>query len=179
MRLLRCFFKRIYEVLILPCGVLVVAMLLLPNGVGHALEQKPVKIDKMDFSVAQSLKEREESVRLLEVSVKKDREEIDAVKKDVDAKLARIIKLQQELKEQLAELNMTNDAQFKNLIKIYSAMSASKAAPLLNKMEDVTVVQILRAMKTDLVATIIPKLDPDKAVSVSKKLGMLKADPSQ
>jgi len=52
-------------------------------------------------------------------------------------------------------------------------MSATKVAPLLDKMEDGDVVEILRAMKTDEVAKIIPRLDPDRAVRVSRGLGMM------
>ena len=51
-------------------------------------------------------------------------------------------------------------------------MSPSKVAPLLDKMEDVEAVEILRAMKTEAVAKIIPKLSQDKAVRVSRLLGL-------
>jgi hypothetical protein len=39
-------------------------------------------------------------------------------------------------------------------------------------MEDVEVAEILRAMKTEAVAKIIPKLGQDKAVRVSRLLGL-------
>ena len=149
------------------------AFLILMSGVSPALEQKPIKIDKMDFDVAKSLKEREENVRLQEENLKIESEKLAAVKKEIEDKLTKLVKMQLEVEAKLTALNNSTDSQFKNLVKVYSAMSTSKAAPLLNKMEDEIVVQILRAMKADLVSKIIPKLDPDKAVSVSKKLGML------
>jgi len=52
-------------------------------------------------------------------------------------------------------------------------MSASRLAPLLNDMEDAAVTRILKAMKSDQVAKIIPKLDQDKAVRVSRMLGRM------
>jgi flagellar motility protein MotE (MotC chaperone) len=40
-------------------------------------------------------------------------------------------------------------------------------------MADANVAKILRAMKNDLVAKIIPKLEPQKAVRVSRLLGRI------
>ena len=62
-------------------------------------------------------------------------------------------------------------ADFKNLIKVYSTMSATKLSPLLNQMTDENVARILRAMKADQVAKIVPKLESEKAVRVSRLLG--------
>ena len=50
-------------------------------------------------------------------------------------------------------------------------MSSTKLAPLLNQMTDQNVTRILRAMKADQVAKIVPKLDSEKAVRVSRLLG--------
>ena len=52
-------------------------------------------------------------------------------------------------------------------------MSATKVEPILKKMDDPTVTEILRAMKPDQVAKILPKLEQKKAVNVSRLLGML------
>jgi len=92
--------------------------------------------------------------------------------KEVDEKYIQLNALQEELKGQLGGAGKGRDQQFKNLIKIYSAMSASKVAPLLDKMEDDEVVEILKAMKAEAVAKIIPKLTQDKAVRVSRLLGL-------
>ena len=43
--------------------------------------------------------------------------------------------------------------------------------PLLNQMTDDNVAQVLRAMKPEQVGQIMPKLDSEKAVRVSKLLG--------
>ena len=52
-------------------------------------------------------------------------------------------------------------------------MSASKVAPLLNQMTDDEAVEILKAMKPEAVAKIIPKLEQSKAVRLSKQLGLI------
>jgi len=102
--------------------------------------------------------------------------ELAMIQKDIDEKLARIEELQKNVEARLDELNAVPDKEFRNLIKVYSSMRASKVAPLLDKMSVDEAVKILRAMKTDAVAKIIPKLEPNKAVAVSKKLGMITVD---
>jgi flagellar motility protein MotE (MotC chaperone) len=97
--------------------------------------------------------------------------ELDAVKKEVDGKLEQIAALQKDVEEKLAAIKQEQDASFKNLIKVYSAMSPSKLGPLLNLMTDDNVAKVLRAMKAEQVALIMPKLDSEKAVKVSRLLG--------
>ena len=157
-------------------GVFIVAMLMsifcVANGLLGA-ELKPPLITDADFEFAQSLKEREEKVLKREAQLKEQEKDLAEVQKEIDGKFTKLAALQKEITGQLKDLNTSQDVQFRNLIKVYSAMSSTKVAPLLNKMEDWTVTKILRAMKAESVAKIIPKLEPDKAVAVSKRLGML------
>lgn len=136
-------------------------------------EQKPPIISEIDFEFAKTLKEREGKVVEREEQLKEQEKVFAEVQKEVDEKLTTLFALQKEVKIQLEELNASKDAQFRNLIKVYSAMSSTKVAPLLDKMEDRVVVKILRAMNAESVAKIIPKLGQDKAVAVSKQLGVL------
>lgn len=138
-----------------------------------AFEKKPVTATRQEIDLAASLQEREAAVIKKEKQLAKKEEELNALQKEVDEKLDQLIAQQQALKETLAELKAVKDKQFKNLIKIYSAMSASKVAPLLNQMKDEEAVEILKAMKAEAVAKIIPKLDQKKAVRLSKQLGLI------
>lgn len=135
-------------------------------------EKPPVRITPQELSVSAGLKEREDAVAAKEKAMAAKEKELAALSKEVDEKFSRVNALQEEIKGQLARTRKGRDQQFKNLIKIYSAMSPSKVAPLLNKMEDFEVVEILRAMKAEAVAKIIPKLAQDKAVRVSRLLGL-------
>lgn len=143
-----------------------------------AAERKPVRITPVDVEQALDLKAREEAVAAREKELAAREKELAAVQKDVDEKLRRIAALQKEIREELAGFSAVRSREFKNLIKVYSSMSASKVAPLLNKMDDKDVVRILRAMKSDLVAKILPKLEPDKAVEVSRRLGLIPVESS-
>lgn len=154
-------------------ALLLCVLFLMTLSAASAEEKKPVRITPSDVERAIALKEREDKVAKQEIKINKKEEEVVAIKKEVDQKLERLVALQNEIKGQLDELKAIQDKEFKNLIKVYSAMSASKIAPLLNKMDETATVKILRAMKSDLVSKIIPKLDQDKAVSISKKLGLM------
>lgn len=135
-------------------------------------EKPPVKLTPQEISSAAGLKERENAMAIKEKAMAEKEKELVALNREVDEKLTKLNALQEELKGQLGGAVKGKDQQFKNLIKIYSTMSPSKVAPLLDKMEDVEAVEILRAMKTDAVAKIIPKLGQDKAVRVSRLLGL-------
>ncbi|MDH4320582.1 MAG: hypothetical protein OEV73_03700 [Desulfobulbaceae bacterium] len=138
-----------------------------------AVEKTPVRVGPGEIELAVSLKEREQAADLREKELQRREESLAALQKDVDAKLEKLTALQKDLQGKIDALQRVVDKDFKNLVKVYSAMSPSKLAPLLNDMEDGTVTRILQAMKADQVAKIIPKLDQDKAVRVSRLLGKM------
>ncbi len=140
-------------------------------------ENKPVVATPEEAQFSASLQKREQAVLERERSLKEQQEQFAILKKDVDEKLGKIITMQKDISDKLAELKQLQDEEFKNLIKVFSTMSASKVAPLLNEMDDQNVARILRAMKNDLVAKIIPKLEPRKAVRVSRILGRIDETP--
>ena len=132
---------------------------------------KPVTVSRVNMELAASLQEREKAVNAREKELVLREQRNKDLQKEIDIKLARLTTLQQEISEKLAELKKVQDADFKNLIKVYSTMSSTKLAPILNQMTDQNVARILRAMKADQVAKIVPKLDSEKAVRVSRLLG--------
>ncbi len=134
---------------------------------------KPVLASAKEVSVSASLQIREEAVAAKEKDLAQREQDLAVMQKDVDAKLAEMLSLQKTIAEKLQEIRAEQDQEFKNLIKVYSNMSASKVAPILNQMEDGNVAKILRAMKNELVAKIIPKLESQKAVRVSRLLGRI------
>lgn len=152
--------------------LLAVLLTLLVTIPAFTEEKPPVKLTPQEISVSAGLKEREDALAAKEKAMAEKEKELSALNKEVDEKYTKLNTIQEELKGQLGGAGKGKDQQFKNLIKIYSAMSPSKVAPLLEKMEDVEAVEILRAMKAEAVAKIIPKLSQDKAVRVSRLLGL-------
>lgn len=159
-----------------PLITLAMCMVLVSPVSGHA-ENKPVTVSPEESQFAVSLQKREAAVVEREQVLKREQEQLAILKKDVDEKLAEVIALQKDIAEKLAVLKQEQDADFANLIKVFSTMSASKVAPLLNEMDDRNVARILKAMKNDLVAKIIPKIEPRKAVRVSRILGRIDPTP--
>lgn len=151
---------------------LIMLLLLAATIPAFTEEKTPVKLTSQEISGAVALKEREDAVAAKEKAMAEKEKELAALAKEVDEKFTQLNALQEELKGKLGGAAGGNDKQFKNLIKIYSAISPSKVSPLLDKMEDDEVVEILRAMKPEAVAKIIPKLAQDKAVRVSRLLGL-------
>ena len=145
----------------------------LSMGVAWA-ENNPVQASWTEIVQASSLKEREAVVAAKEKELAVKEQKLAGLRTELDEKLAKLAEIQDKVEQRLTELNTVKGKRFKNLISVYSSMSASKVAPFLNGMEDDTVAEILRAMKTDLVAKIMPKLDPAKAVRVSKRMGLIK-----
>jgi flagellar motility protein MotE (MotC chaperone) len=163
--------KRLSLVIIFPC-VLAVCLSVLPASV--AAKNNPARASAKDIEQAFTLQTREQTVSMKEEELERQQQELTALQEELNEKLTRLATLQENVTEQLGQLQVIQGKRFKNLISVYSSMSATKVAPLLNSMEDGTVSQILQAMKTDQVAKIMPKLEPEKAVRVSKRLGLLR-----
>lgn len=153
-------------------GVLIV--IAVSVGPVAAARKKLVKVTQKEINMAVSLQEREAAVTAKEKELGEKEAELNVIKSEVDEKLDSLTVLQEEIQAKIDEYRVVQEKPFKDLVKIYSAMSASKVAPLLNQMEDATVARILGAMKTEIVSKIIPKLPPDKAVKVSKAFGRIK-----
>jgi|GEM_PF-5117093 len=135
--------------------------------------KKPVKASQQEIVLSEKLRQRERQVAEKEEQLARREQELKSLEKEVDAKLERLLALQAEVKLKLDELKAVKDKRFKNLVKVYSSMSASKAAALLNQMDDQDALEIMKALKPDQVAKIMPKLDPEKAVRLSRELGLL------
>lgn len=151
-------------------------VLLLTIGGGAAMAEttpKPVAASPDELRLSAQLRDREKALLAKEEALARRTAELAELEQRVGAELARLIKLQEELKLKLVELTAVKDKNFKELIKIYSTMSASRVAPLLNQMDDADALEILRGLKADQVAQIMPKLNQAKAVRLSRMLGLM------
>jgi flagellar motility protein MotE (MotC chaperone) len=152
--------------------VFVVLLSLVVTIFAFSEEKYPARLTAQDISASAGLKDREDALAVREKALAEKEKELVALNREVDEKFSRLNALQEEFKGQIGRAAQGRDQEFKKLIKIYSAMSPSKVAPLLGQMEDAEAVEILRAMKAEAVAKIIPKLTPDKAVRVTRLLGL-------
>jgi len=155
-------------------AVIVICLVVSGVAVLYALDQQPNKaVTPADVAKALELKEKEAALATREAELAKREKTQGEVQKELDDKLAKLTAIQAGLRDQLAAIKGAESAEFTNLVKIYSTMSPAKVAPLLDAMDDPSVVKIFRAMKSDQVAKIMPKLKQEKAVSVSQGLGLI------
>ncbi|MEW6594817.1 MAG: MgtE protein [Thermodesulfobacteriota bacterium] len=154
----------------LVAGVLLAATI--PVGFGQTAK-KVENSTSEELAQANELRDREKLVAAREKELAEKEEELKARQQEVDAKLATLLATQNDLKAKLAQLQVVKDKQFNDLMKVYTAMSPSKVAPLLNQMEDNEALAVLKGLKTDHVAKIMPKLEQEKAVRLSRMMGLL------
>jgi flagellar motility protein MotE (MotC chaperone) len=138
-----------------------------------AAEIKSITVLPGEIEATSSLRQREAAVAVRERELAAREELVRELEIEVEGKLSRLIELQKDIQEKLTVLKEAEDQNFRNLVRVYSAMKPSSVTLLLNQMEDAAAVRILRAMKVEMAAKIIPKLDKDKAVRISKQLGMI------
>jgi flagellar motility protein MotE (MotC chaperone) len=126
-----------------------------------------------EIELAGSVRQREAVVAAKEKELAERESLVRELENELEDKFERLTALQKDLQDTLAEIQKTEDAHFRSLVRVYSSMKATQVAAILNEMEDDAAVRILKALKTDMAAQIMPKLDRGKAVRVSKQLGMI------
>ncbi len=100
--------------------------------------------------------EREKALGLLEEEISGRMRELDALQKD--------------LKGAAQEWTQRQEENFQHLVGVYSAMEPEKAAVLLEKMDEATVVRLFEGMKSKKVASVLALMEPEKAARISSRL---------
>jgi len=160
-------------------GVFVVGLIVgvvLASAIPFGFGQTAKKVEKPtsdEMAQVNELRDREKIIAIKEKELAEKEEEMKARQQETEEKLTKLLEVQADLKTKLDELKVVKDKQFRDLMKIYTAMSPSKVAPLLNQMEDSEALEVLKGLKTDQVAKIMPKLEQQKAVRLSRLLGLL------
>lgn len=135
-----------------------------PKGSGSAAEIK-------EKAAQNDLKNKEAQIgelsgKLGDLQKKYDELAENFDKKDVELK--ELLNENAELKEKLEEKNNAKyDEQMKKLVSLYSNMSPSKAAPILENLTPKETILILSMMGTDSRQKILEKMDPKKAADFS------------
>ncbi|TBV82768.1 MAG: MgtE protein [Desulfobulbaceae bacterium] len=142
-------------------------------GAGVEAQNNPVRATQEELAHGARLRDQITELEVREQIIVRREQELSEFEQEVKQELKRLLALQEEIKLTLAELSVIEDQAYRELIRIYSTMRPSKVAELLNEMTDDDALKILRGLKSDLVANILPRLDQDKAVRLSRKLGLL------
>ncbi len=110
--------------------------------------------------------------RLKEREAELDQREknLNLLKAEIEERIKELKKLQNALEGEVSKAQSREQARFQHLVGVYSAMQPQRAAALLDKMDDKTVVKIFALMKSRKVAAIMGLMDPDKAARISDAL---------
>jgi flagellar motility protein MotE (MotC chaperone) len=135
-----------------------------------------VKNADVDTKAAmEALKKKEQELKEREAALNKKEQELAPLQAEVDAKIEQLNELQTKLtamaKEIAEKQQAGQDEKINHLVALYSAMDASKAAKIMDKLSMDTVVKILANMKGKSAGQIMAAMDAEKGAQISEKLG--------
>jgi len=119
------------------------------------------------------LKKKAEIEKEEEKLVKK-RADLMVIHEDINNKIAKLTKLRNEIRSQMAIKKTIDEKKLKHLIKAYSAMKPQKAASLIEKLGITFAVELLSNMKGDVAGNILSFIEIGKAARISEQLAKRK-----
>lgn len=97
-------------------------------------------------------------------------EKLALYEKDVTEKIARLEEVGKTLKEELRRSTAASDEAAQSLAKVYGAMKPAEAAPLLDQLDEGTALRILTRMKEKQVGEILPLMNRERAIVLTRSL---------
>ncbi len=127
-----------------------------------------------DLMIWGEMENRRRELAAKEEELKKKEQELLVLKKDIEDKLAKLSQLQTELQQQVQKKVETQkkvkDERLRHVVGVYSAMKPSKAASLIERLDDAVALEILSAMKSKDVGSILGFVETEKAARLSQRL---------
>ncbi|MGN7398840.1 MotE family protein [Cytobacillus praedii] len=108
------------------------------------------------------IKDREAKITKLETELDSKDQEISRAKLEKE-------QLESEI-EELTAMKEENKRAFKDIVKTYETISAKKAAPILSQMSETEALEILTNLKSDKLAEIMEKMEPEDAARYTELL---------
>jgi flagellar motility protein MotE (MotC chaperone) len=108
------------------------------------------------------IKDREAKITKLETELESKDQEISRAELEKE-------RLQEEIDE-LTAMKEENKRAFRDIVKTYETISAKKAAPILSQMSETEALQILTNLKSDRLAEIMEKMEPEDAARYTELL---------
>jgi flagellar motility protein MotE (MotC chaperone) len=121
-------------------------------------------------SLLEALERRQNELDARERELASKEERLALYEKDVTAKVARLEEIEKRLSARATAATQAVDAAAESLAKIYGGMKPEAAAPILDRLEDPTVLTIFRRMKEKQVAEILPLMTRERAIALTQAL---------
>lgn len=103
-----------------------------------------------------------------ELAAREDR--LSTYEADLTEKIAHLEELQKSITRQSRAEDEADSEAASALAKVYAAMKPSEAAPLLDRLDEETVLRILGHMRAKQIGELLPLLDRDKAIVITRAL---------
>jgi len=114
-------------------------------------------------------------------NIQKQRAQLDALKQEIEEKVEKLSKIQQQIATDIAKQEAMDDKRKKNrtaeedakikmLGKVYSSMKPKQAAAIINKMNIEVIQKVFSQMKGEQIGSILSYVDQDRAALISEKL---------
>lgn len=121
-------------------------------------------------ALLESLERRQAELDAREREVASKEERLALYERDVIAKVASLEEIEKRLAARATAATQAVDAAAESLAKIYGGMKPEAAAPILDRLDDPTVLTIFRRMKEKHVAEILPLMTRDRAIALTQAL---------
>jgi flagellar motility protein MotE (MotC chaperone) len=131
----------------------------------------PAPLGKPDLrGLLSSLERRQTELDARERELGSREERLSLYEKDVTAKVANLEEIEKRLSARAKAASQAVDAAAESLAKIYGAMKPEAAAPILDRLDDPTVLTIFRRMKEKQLGEILPLMTRDRAIALTQAL---------
>ncbi|MCC6850379.1 MAG: hypothetical protein IT294_17960 [Deltaproteobacteria bacterium] len=117
-----------------------------------------------------ALEKRQAELDAREREVASKEERLALYEQDVIAKVASLEEIEKRLSPRAKAASQAGDASAESLAKIYGAMKPEAAAPILDRLDDPTVLTIFRRMKEKQVGEILPRMSRERAIALTQAL---------
>ena len=121
-------------------------------------------------ALLEALERRQAELDAREREVASKEERLALYEKDVTAKVASLEEIEKRLSVRAKAATQAVDAAAESLAKIYGAMKPEAAAPILDHLDDPTVLTIFSRMKEKQVGEILPLMTRDRAIALTQAL---------
>ncbi len=139
-----------------------------PKTSGAAAPAPAARPDVRTLLEALERRQAELDAREREVTSKEER--LALYEKDVTAKVASLEEIEKRLSARAKAATQAVDAAAESLAKIYGTMKPEAAAPILDRLDDPTVLTIFRRMKEKQVGEILPLMTRERAIALTQAL---------
>jgi len=121
-------------------------------------------------AMVEAIARRQSELDAREREVAAREEHLKIYEQDVTAKIASLEEIEKRLQVRAKSASAAIDAAAESLAKVYGAMKPTDAAPILERLDEPTVLTIFGRMKEKQIGEILPLMSKEKAIALTQAL---------